>query len=132
MINTDSSSPAFGQELAYDLRQTYAKIVGDHLEDIAEARKKENFYVWYKNLEDLHTIIKHKFKHPKDDEKEYQDGILKLVELANLYPQVWNGASKEQIPYSQIENALRTIEMILYDKMNDASMFGSSGRIAGL
>lgn len=121
----------YGQDLAYDLRQTYAKIVGEHLQDIAEARKSEAFYTWFKNLEDLHTIVKHKFK-KESDEIEYQNAVNKLVVLANKYKSVWLGNAKDPEPHSEIEKVLREIEMILYDKMNDANMFGQSNRIAGL
>lgn len=121
-------------ELAYDLRQTYAKLVGDHMTDIAEARKQENFYVWYKNLEDLHTIVRHKFNTKKKptDEEGYQDKIKALIALANAYPEVWAGQSKESKPFHEIELALREVEMFLYEKMNEAKMFGDTWKIAGL
>jgi hypothetical protein len=121
----------FGQELAYDLRQTYAKIVGEHMQDIAEARKAERFYTWFKNLEDLHVIIKHKFK-KESDEGDYKILILKVITLANLYPNVWYNQSKEEHAFALIEESLKNIEMFLYDKMNKANMFGSSHYVGGL
>lgn len=127
-----SKTTDYGKDLAYDLRQQYAKIVGEHLEDVAEARKADNFYVWFKNLEDLHTIVKHKFKKPTEDEKEYQDAVKKAREIANKHAQVWVGVAKEPQAMANIEQALREIEMLLYEKMNDAHLFGMSGRIAGL
>jgi predicted Zn-dependent protease len=119
-------------DLAYDLRQIYAKLVGEHMLDISEARKADNFYTWFKALEDLHTIVKHKFKHKKEDEKEYNDTRDKVTKLANKYPSSWLGTSKSSVEVSLIEEALRQLEELLYDKMNDAKMFGESGRIAGL
>jgi len=121
----------YGKELAYDLRQIYARIVGEHLQDIAEARKSDNFYVYFKNLEDLHTIVKHKFKKP-EDETQYQNLLSSLVTLANKYPHVWLGSSKEPKAFAEIEKALRAIEMCLYEKMSDAKMFGSGGEYRGL
>ena len=131
MIISNDNNTTYGQDLAYDLRQIYAKIVGEHLQDIAEARKVDNFYAWYKNLEDLHTIVKHKFKTDKD-ETDYQNKLTVLVKLANSYPNVWTGGSKDAVPFSEIDKAVRDIEMFLYEKMNEAKMFGSSGRIEGL
>lgn len=132
----DGGTTTQAQDLAYDLRQIYARIVGEHLQDIAEARKNEKFYIWFKNLEDLHTIVKHKFKKKKEDkqdpEKVYQNKKAALVKLANDHQNVWVGASTEPIAFALIETALREIEMFLYDKMNDAKMFGQSGHVAGL
>lgn len=134
----DEAKSDYGQELAHDLRQTYAKIVGEHLSDIADARKSENFYVWFKNLEDLHTIIKHKFKKKKEDNKlpedRYLDLVKELVELANTHKSAWLGQSKDNDSNAcaNIEKKLREIEMFLYEQMNEAKMFGSSAHVAGL
>ncbi len=121
----------FGNDLAYDLRQTYAKIVGEHMQDITEARKSEQFYTWFKNLEDLHVIIKHKFKKDSDEE-DYKILVKKVIGLANLYPEVWYNKSKQIEPFALIEESLKNIEMFLYDKMNKANMFGSSHYVGGL
>jgi hypothetical protein len=119
-------------DLAYDLRQTYAKIVGEHLLDIAEARKADNYYVWYKALEDLHTIVKHKFKIKKKDEEDYNTARDKVTGLANKYKNAWLGVSKEAKERSLIEEALRQLEEFLYLKMSEAKMFGEGGKISGL
>ena len=118
-------------DLAYDLRQIYAKIVGEHLLDVAEARKADNYYVWYKSLEDLHTIVKHKFKSEKD-EKDYNDTRDKVTKLANQYPNSWLGKSKDPKESGLIEEALRKLEEFLYDKMSTAKMFGDQYRTPGL
>jgi hypothetical protein len=122
----------FNNELAYDLRQIYAKIVGEHLEDIAIARKSDNYLIYFKALKDLKTIITHKFKHLAEDEKGYNDLINIAVELANKYPLVWLGKLKDPEACNMIETSLNNIETYLYLKMNDAAMFGSSKRIEGL
>jgi len=120
------------KELAYDLRQIYAKLVGEHLIDAAEARKSNNFYVWFKALEDIHTIVMHKFKHKKEDEKSYNAAKEKVAKLANQYPSSWLSTAGSNIEVSLIEDALRHLEEFLYNKMSEAKMFGESGRIAGL
>jgi hypothetical protein len=127
--NSYSTQPT---ELAYDLRQIYAKLVGEHMIDIAEARKADQFYTWYKALEDLHTIIKHKFKSKDKDEKDYNTTMDKVTKLANKFPTAWLGKNSNNNERSLIEEALRQLEEFLYDRMNDAKMFGESGRIAGL
>jgi len=118
-------------DLAYDLRQTYAKIVGEHLLDIAEARKADNYYIWYKALEDLHTIVKHKFKTEKE-EKDYNICRDNVTKLANKYVNAWLGKSLDPKQRSEIEEALRQLEEFLYDQMSKAKMFGEGGKIGGL
>jgi len=119
-------------DLAYDLRQTYAKIVGEHLLDIAEARKADNYYIWYKALEDLHTIVKHKFKSEKKDEGEYNTKRNSVTTLANKYVNAWLGTSKDAKQRGEIEEMLRQLEEFLYLKMSEAKMFGEGGKISGL
>lgn len=139
MMDGDLSTK-INQDLAYDLRQKYAKIVGDHLEDISEARKSNSFYLWYKNLEDLHTVIKFKFKNTKtkvgdkelSPEEIYQSIIKDIVDLSNKHKQHWTGELKSGEAYALIENKLRELEEFLYLQMNEAKMFGSSGRVEGL
>lgn len=118
-------------DLAYDLRQIYARIVGEHLLDCAEARKADNYYVWYKSLEDLHTIVKHKFKSDKDEDK-YNETRDKVTSLANEYPNAWLGKSTNSKEKALIEEALRKLEEFLYDRMSTAKMFGDSYRTPGL
>lgn len=130
---SNSPDPAlFEQDLAYDLRQIYAKLVGQHLEDIAEARKADNYNIYFKALEDLHVIIHHRFKSKEVDEEEYQALVNKAAVFANKFSTTWLGQAKDQNEAAEIERALRAIEMFLYDKMQAANMFGSNKRIEGL
>lgn len=124
----DYGSPT---DLAYDLRQIYARIVGEHMLDIAIARKADNFYKWFKSLEDLHTITKHKFRKNKEEKETYETLREKVVSLANANRSAWSGNANAE-KRGEIETALRKLERYLYMKMNEAKMFGESGRVAGL
>lgn len=128
----DYSNPQTNTDLAYDLRQIYAKIVGEHLLDIAKFRKSNDYYYWYKSLEDLHTIIKHKFKNQKKDEEDYESIKKKIADLSNKNILAWSGQSNNPKERGDIEELLRRLEEFLYCKMSDAKMFGEGGRIAGL
>jgi len=132
MGDYDNTSVHTSNDLAYDLRQIYAKIVGEHLLDISENRKADNFYAWYKSLEDLHTVIKHKFKKPKTDEEEYNKLRDNVTTLANKFSSSWTGSAKDNKERALIEEALRRLEEFCFEKMNEAKMFGDTGRIAGL
>lgn len=132
----------YGNQLAYDLRQRYAKIVGDHLEDVADARKAKNYPDYFSALEDLYVIVKHRFKPKKNKKKEVNKNKTKkknynslrsaLCALANKYQTAWAGTSKSAEEIGEIETALREIEMFLYAKMNDAGMFGTKRESEGL
>lgn len=132
-------------DLAYDLRQKYAQIVGEHLEDISQARKADNYSVYYKTLKDLFVIVKHKIDKKKIDyidPKGQKKEILQIeyfeilnsnaVLIANKYPRTWLGLDKKPEACSLIEEALNQMEMFLYDKIDEAKMFGGGNYTPGL
>lgn len=145
-MSTNAGLADFGGDLAYDLRQIYAKIVGEHLEDIAQARKADNYSIYFKTLKDLFIIVKHKFKAKKikvrdpETKKEvekteleyYNDLVNYAVSIANKHSQTWLGQNKDPLACAEIETALNAIEMFLYEKIDDAKMFGGSSHIPGL
>lgn len=118
--------------LAYDLRQVYASLVGEHLIDASEARKHNNFYVWFKALEDIKTITKHKYKDKKKVLEEYNNLVRDIKSLANKYPYTWKGEAAKADEVAHIEAALRELEEFLYDKMEEGKVFGEGYRIPGL
>lgn len=118
--------------LAYDLRQEYAKIVGEHLRDIAEARKRDDYYNYFEALDDLYTIVLHKFKKMKDKEKQYLEMKKEVTIVANKYPSVWTGNHKDANAHYEIDKTLKKIERFLYKEMDDANMFGGNWDDDGL
>lgn len=110
--------------LAYDLRQEYAKLVGQHMIDISEKRKSGDFYNWFLSIEDLKTMVGFKFKNGDEDEKEYNKKRGEIIVLANQYMEAWTNKSSNPKEALIIEMALRSLEEFLYAKMNDSSMFG--------
>lgn len=129
---TFDNSQNNNSELAYDLRQEYARIVGEHLQDIAQARKADAYNSYFKCLVDLYTIVCHKFKKPEADEKEYQELIAKAKILANQNISTWTGTDKNSIASAKIEESLQKIEIFLYRKMDEAKLFGSKMEDDGL
>lgn len=127
-------NPQIQQDLAYDLRQRYAKLVGDHIEDVAIARKNRNYSEYFRSLDDLYTITKHKFKAKTSKEKKITYGDLrkKAIDIGNEYHDAWNGNNSDSEAIAKIENALRNMEMFIYARMDDAKMFGSKRDTEGL
>lgn len=139
--NSTGGMGEIGQEMAYDLRQTYAKIVGDHLEDIAVARKADRYDIYFKTLKDLFVIVQHKFKKKGEfdddgnkisDEEKYGKLLTEAVTVANKFPRAWLGEEKDPNSCAEIEAVLNAIEMFLYSKIEIAGMFGGNKRIPGL
>lgn len=145
MENDGSTS----NELAYDLRQRYAKIVGDHMEDISYARRERNYPEWFRALENLYTITEYKFtenkkkklnekiEEVKDEDcnykfKGYSDLRTELIKVATTYTETWKGNIDTSEEVAKIESALRKIEEWIYKKMDDAKMFGSKRDLEGL
>jgi len=117
--------------LAYDLRQKYAQIVGFHLEDIAIARKAKRYPDYFHALEDLYVIVEHKFKKASyiEDYKKLKE---KAIGLINKYPSAYCGESTNAEEVGKIAQALKDMERFLYEKMDEANMFGSKRELEGL
>lgn len=123
----------FEKEMAYDLRKVYAvDLVGEHLKDIAEARKADNYSLYFKNLKDLFVITQHKFKDKTNKIDEYNDLITNAVKIINSYPNDFLGSSKNPNACAEIEACLNAIEMFLYSQLEDADVFGAKYEDEGL
>lgn len=128
------------ETLAYDLRQRYADIVGRHLEIIADARLERNYPAYFEAMEDLVTVMEHKFKHVKkkfgDKEQtdyEYYTFLMNdAITKANKYKSCFLGTTAKPEEVRIIRDALRKIEMFLYKVMDTAKMFGTSGFNEGM
>ena len=124
MDNVSNSMP---ENLAYDLRQRYAKIVGDHLEAVAEARQYKAYPSYFDALEDLYTVTAHKFKFDakKGEEDKYPELRATCIKISNECSQSWLGELQDPEEVAKIEKALRDIERYLYQQIDSANMFGS-------
>lgn len=124
------------EALAYDLRQRYAKLVGDHMEEVSLQRITNKFPEWLRSLEDLHTITKHRYKSKKKDEynkdENYNKIIKNIITLANKYNAVWSGETQDPEGTAELIASLRELEEYIYFKMNEAGMFGSKRELTGL
>lgn len=134
------------QDLPYDLRQIYANdIVGNHLKDLAQARKKDHFPNYFECLKDLFIVTRHKFKDKKFPDPEKKDKKAEVygeelfyryykvcAKLANDNPSEWLGNSSDSKKIAEIKSALNDTEMFLYEAMEKGGVFGSTGKIPGL
>jgi len=128
--NNDESIP-------YDLRQIYAvTLVGEHLQDVARARKANDYQNYFRSLKDLWIITQHKAKakgkNAKDPHEEYSRLLRTAVEIINSNIQCFNKKSQDPRGIAKIEMALNNIEMFLYNMMNEAGLFGTKWEDEGL
>ena len=121
-------NPEEDKQVAYDLRPIYAKLVGEHMADITIARKENNYFNWFKALEDLYTVTRFKFDEPDKAKKEYDEKRKVITLLANKFPTAWNGKSNEPSEIQKIDSALRELEDWLYVQMEGGALFGKGYR----
>jgi len=120
------------KELAYDLRQAWVKIVGEHLLNVDNQKMNGSFANYYLALEYLFDRIHIKFNNRLEAIKKI-DGLRKEIEmLANKYPSVWLGTGNGQKASSDIRQAIRRMDWQLLAEMEEANMFGAKYDDEGL
>jgi len=120
---------ADNQELVWDLRIIYANfIVAPTLVDIAEARKIGNFQKYLKSLDDLYVVIQHKIKSKEKKEPGYPELRQEALKTIKKFEGAFIEADASSQGNYEIGAALQKLEMYLYEKMEEAKMFG--GRVA--
>jgi hypothetical protein len=120
------------KDLQWDLRQGYEQIAREHLVDIAMARKADRYSVYYKNCIDLKRVTLHKWKKKEESLQAFQQLINKAATIARKHPAAWLGQIKEPNACAEIDQILGELEEFLYQKMEEANMFGSNKKIPGL
>jgi len=125
----------YNPSMAYDLRQRYAKLVGDHMEDVAINRKNKDYPEYFRALKDLHTITKHRYKSVKKKDssfKGYKEIEQEVINISNECSYSWSNGGNDPKEVAKIEQSLRDLEEYIYLKMNEANMFGSKREMEGL
>lgn len=126
----------FSEELAYDLRVTYAKIVGDHLIDISLVRRKKDYPKYFEALENLYTVVSHKIEVEANNKNENKDTYEELkrqaVIILNKHKNVYAGNSHDPLGVNEVSQALMRIERYLYKVIDGANMFGKKWDDDGL
>lgn len=118
----DYNADDVSKELLYDLRQYYARIVGEILIQIATARKEKRFMDYYDWLDSLYTEINQKLD--VDERKEYLNVLKETQDVINKYEQVYLGKLDKNDAKNEIYNALNELDMWLKDKMEAHGLYG--------
>lgn len=110
-------------ELAYDLRQTYAEIIGVILKRIVEARYTNDYSLWYKALEDLFIEVNQKLT--EQERKDYDERIMETNKILNQYTKVYQRKERSKEGLVAIQKTLRGLELWIKERMEDHKMFGA-------
>lgn len=109
--------------LIFDLRQTYAEIVGAILKQIMIVRQQNNYIMWFNLLDDLHTEINQKLKH--DERERYFKKLDEVKKIISENQSAFLGTSKDPNENQKIKNGLKDLEMFLKVLMEKHKMFGA-------
>lgn len=110
------------KELLFDLRQYYAKIVGEILIQIATVRKEKKFIDYYDWLDSLYIEINQKLD--EDERKEYLTILKKVQETIKKNEQTYLGKLDKSEAKNEIYNSLTELDMWLKDKMEVHGLYG--------
>jgi len=111
--------------LLYDLRQYYARIVGDVMIRIAQAREREDYSEYLKALDHLHTMVNQKLDEDDGETEKYQKMINESHKIFNTYHSAFTGQSTNTEERYKVYQELKKIEMWLLKKMDEHQLFGS-------
>ena len=118
------------KDMAYDLRQKYAEIVGSILEEIAFSRKEKRFFDWFNWLDDLHTEIHQKLN--QKEREEYKEVLNDTINILNQHSSIYLGTSKDAKGMDAVKKALKELNLWLRDRMETHNMFGAKDYEEGL
>lgn len=117
-------------ELAYDLRQTIAEIIGELLMNITAARLERRYMDWMNFLDNFHTEISMKLTDP--EEKEYVNIWNETMEHVKNHRSVFEGQSQDNQGHSEVYGKIKHLEMWLRKKADKHDVFGSKRKTEGL
>lgn len=125
-FNTQAETP----ELIYDLRQYYAKIVGEFMVDVASARRSKKYPDYLEALRNLYDEVDMKFS--KEDRIDYKVKLKKVYEIIEQHEGAYTGVNSEPAERNIVEEAIRQLDRLLKRKMNKAKIFGAKRDFGGL
>lgn len=132
--NYNSQPNPYTDELSYDLRAIYARMVGMHMLDIYAARKNRDYAEWLRNIDSLFTVTAHKIESKKtiESSKNFEELREEVIKVINKYREVFLKNSKDSKGITELEEGLMKLEKFIYHFMDKANIFGSKRQAVGL
>jgi len=117
------NSPTEQEGVAWDLRQTFVKIVGMIMERIAMARSERRYKDWFCALEELEIEVEKNFD--KEDIKEYKELKDKTEKIIKSNEDTYLNNNKEDNKGIEIVNeSIARLDKLLKRKMQEKGLFG--------
>jgi len=107
----------------WDLRQSYIEIVTALMKQLVQARITHNFPLVFDLLDDLHTQVNQKLK--LKEKEEYNRRLEQAKQIISKYPEAYLGKNKNAMEFYAVKQALKELEMYLYEIMEARKMFGA-------
>ncbi len=109
--------------IAWDLRLTFVKIVGQIMERIAIARGQRNYKDWFCALEELEIEVEKNFNKP--DIKEYRELKNEVEQVIKANNEIYLNNNKDNNKRVEILNeAISKLDKALKRKMQEKGLFG--------
>lgn len=118
------------KELAYDLRQAVAEIIGEVLKQITIARLQRQYEMWMNLIDNFHTEVSMKLSDKEQD--EYMTKWNETIEICLANNAVFQGFSKDTEGHSKVYGAIKELEMWIKKKADKHDIFGSKRNTEGL
>ena len=121
------------QTIAYDLRQSYARILTMHMVQIFDAQDNLDYAKWYRHLKLLWSaVLPRVTKKRRIVSNKYSELNTKAIGIVNQYTSVYLGSSREPRGVDAVEQALSRLQRFIYRVMHNNGMFGSNWDDSGL
>lgn len=118
------------EEMSWDLRQTYARLLTEILFKISDARMDLNFIQWFSMLKHLFIEIHQKLN--KKEIEHYKQVLKDTKSMIKECESEYLGQSKEPKNIEMLFEQLSTLEKLLKTYMEEHNLFGSKRTIQGL
>lgn len=110
-------------EIIFDLRQIYAKIVGEHLAIVAIHRMDKDYPKWLEALQNLYVEVDQEFK--EEEIKDYKEKLDEVIKVVNEKEDIFLGKSKKKEEIAEVEKVLCDLNISIKRSMKKRGMFGS-------
>lgn len=110
--------------MVWDLRTTRATIISFALFDIFEHQRNHDFAKWFNAIKETYSWARHQISEKKGEEN-FEDREKKAVEMFNKHRTTFTTGQGTSQEISEVIQVLECLQEYLFDKMNEAGMFGS-------
>lgn len=132
MAKPDYYENPFTEEMAWDLRQFFARYIALHMMDYYRAEIDDDYPKMLKVLLKWHATIWGKINKNGDADEKFDELLSKVIEKANQHTTVYLGSSKDPVGTHELDDSFLKVKGYLISVMEENQMFGARKEFAGL